>query len=122
MFKHYERAQNEQGEYIKFANQSIDLSRTHLNYNLAPERKISQGEFVKKRCTEDGVRCMNRKDVNVMCSWIVTAPRNLSEENHERFFEEVYKFLSSRYSVELKKELNNEIEPLTQQPSSQQVM
>jgi len=100
MFKHYERAQNEQGAYVKFANQSIDLSRTNLNYNLAPDRKMSQGDFVKKRCTEDGIRCMNRKDVNVMCSWIVTAPQNLREENHDRFFDEVYNFLSKRYGVE----------------------
>jgi regulator of replication initiation timing len=100
MFKHFERAKNEKGEYIKFANQSIDLSKSDLNYNLAPERNISQGEFVKKRCTEDGVRCMNRKDVNVMCSWIVTAPQKLPEENHKQFFEEAYKFLSNRYGEE----------------------
>jgi regulator of replication initiation timing len=100
MFKHFERAKNEQGEYIKFANQSIDLSKSELNYNLAPERNISQGDFIKKRCTEDGVRCMNRKDVNVMCSWIVTAPQKLPEENHKQFFEEAYKFLSNRYGEE----------------------
>jgi hypothetical protein len=100
MFKHFERAKNEQGEYIKFANQSIDLSKSDLNYNLAPERNMSQGDFVKKRCTDDGVRCMNRKDVNVMCSWIVTAPQKLPEENHRQFFEEAYKFLSNRYGEE----------------------
>jgi len=100
MFKHFERAKNEQGEYIKFANQSIDLSKSDLNYNLAPERNMSQGDFVKKRCTEDGVRCMNRKDVNVMCSWIVTAPQKLPAENHKQFFEETYKFLSNRYGEE----------------------
>jgi FtsZ-binding cell division protein ZapB len=100
MFKHYERAKDENGEYVKFANQSIDLSKTHLNYNLAPDRKMSQGNFVKKRCTDDGVRCINRKDVNVMCSWIITAPKTLSEEHHKSFFEKAYKFLSARYGEE----------------------
>jgi hypothetical protein len=100
MFKHFERAKNEQGEYVKFTNQSIDLEKSHLNYNLAPERNMSQGEFARKRCSDDGVRCMNRKDVNVMCSWIVTAPRNLAEENHRLFFEEAYKFLAKRYGEE----------------------
>jgi hypothetical protein len=100
MFKHFERAKNEQGEYIKFANQSIDLSKSEFNYNLAPERNMSQGDFVRKRCTEDGVRCMNRKDVNVMCSWIITAPQKLPEGNHKQFFEEAYKFLSNKYGEE----------------------
>lgn len=100
MFKHFERAKNEQGEYVKFTNQSIDLTKSHLNYNLAPDRNMSQGEFVRKRCTDDGVKCMNRKDVNVMCSWIVTAPRDLAEENHRLFFEEVYNFLTKRYGEE----------------------
>lgn len=31
--KHYERAKDEKGEYIKFGNQDIDPQKTHLNYN-----------------------------------------------------------------------------------------
>lgn len=98
MFKHYERAKDEKGEYIKFGNEDIDQARTHLNYNLAPENK-SQGEFVKKRCSE--VKCLNRKDVNVACSWIVTLPKDFKELNKGRdpreFFEGTYKFLENRY-------------------------
>lgn len=100
MFKHYERAKDETGEYLKFGNQEIDSSKTHLNYNLAPTREISQGDFVKQRCSE--VKCLNRKDVNVMCSWVITAPKTIigNQEQEQKFFEETYKFLSERYGKE----------------------
>ena len=74
MTSHYERKKKENGEYAKFGNQDIDTDRSHLNYNLAPERKVSQIEFIEKRLSE--VRCMNRADVNVMCSWVVTLPKD----------------------------------------------
>lgn len=97
MFKHYERAK-EKGEYVKFGNEDIETKRSHLNYNLAPERK-SQGDFVKQRCSE--VKCLNRKDVNVACSWVVTLPKDFKELNKDRdereFFKGTYKFLEERY-------------------------
>lgn len=95
MFKHYERAKDENGEYLKFGNEDIDASRTHLNYNLAPMQANGQGGFVKERCSE--VKMQNRKDVNVMCSWVVTAPKEIREDETEIFFRETYKFLSERY-------------------------
>lgn len=98
MFKHYERAQDENGEYIKFGNQSIDTTFSGENYNLAPDRDISQGEFVRQRCAE--VRMQNRKDVNVMCSWVVTAPKDLPNDEFHRFFGASYDFLLERYGKE----------------------
>lgn len=99
MFKHYERAKDENGEYIKFGNQDIDAERTHLNYNLAPSRNISQGEFVKQRCSE--VYCLNRRDVNVMCSWVVTLPKEVKgKDDTEYFFKKAYEFLEKRYGKE----------------------
>lgn len=99
--KHYERMQDDNGEYIKFGNQDIDTGRTVLNYNLAPMRE-SQGTFIKNRCNE--VYCLNRKDVNVACSWIVTLPKDFLELNktaNERdFFKGTYTFLENRYGKE----------------------
>jgi predicted nucleic acid-binding Zn-ribbon protein len=95
LFKHYERAKDENGEYLKFGNQEIDTAKSHLNYNLAPMQANGQGGFVKERCSE--VKMQNRKDVNVMCSWVVTAPHEIRAEETERFFRETYKFLSERY-------------------------
>lgn len=96
MLKHYERATDENGEYLKFGNQQIDTRRTRLNYNLAPEH--NQLDFIHQRLSE--VYCMNRKDVNVMCSWVVTAPADLKPEQEADFFKESYSFLEGKYGRE----------------------
>jgi len=82
MVRHYDRSKDH-GEFVKFRkNQDIDPSRSHLNYNLAPDQE--QLEFINRRISE--VKCQNRADVNVMCSWVITAPKGLNE--HTLFFEE----------------------------------
>jgi FtsZ-binding cell division protein ZapB len=43
---------------------------------------------------------MKRDNVNVMCSWIVTAPKDLPAEDNRHFFDEAYGFLSARYGGE----------------------
>lgn len=90
--QHYERKKIN-GEYVKFGNENIDLTKTHLNYNLAREHK--QIEFIKNRCEE--LNCLKRNDVNVMCSWVVSKPKDLSAEHEKDFFNNTYKFLENRY-------------------------
>lgn len=92
MFAHFDR----KAEHI--GNENLDRTRTHLNYNLATHQQMDQGEFVRKRCSE--VRCQNRKDVNVMVSWVVTAPKDLPEQEHRAFFQASYDFLQKRYGKE----------------------
>lgn len=96
MCAHYERRKDERGEYIKFGNQNIDLSRTHLNYNLAPEH--DQIEFIRQRTSE--VKCQKRADVNVMCDWVVTAPEGLDRGHLKEFFKASYDFFEKRYGQE----------------------
>ena len=98
--KHFGREKDGEGNYVKFGNQSIDPERTPENYNLAPDRDgISQADFIRQRCSE--VRCLKRKDVNVMCSWIVTVPSGIVGTSYERkFFDETYKFLEGKYGRE----------------------
>lgn len=96
MFAHYERRKNEQGEYIKYGNQSIDTTRTHLNYNLAENH--NQLDFVRKRLEE--VHHTNRNDINVFATWVVTAPKDLSKEQEKDFFKTSYDFLCKRYGKE----------------------
>lgn len=96
LMAHYERRKDEKGEYIKFGNKDIDLSRTRLNYNLAPEH--DQAEYLQERLSQ--VKCMNRADVNVLCDWVVTIPKDFQEDYPDKtkdFFKETYKFLSERY-------------------------
>lgn len=95
MFKHYERA-TENGEYVKFGNLQIDTNKSHLNYNLAP--KQDQYAFTKQRCEE--LKCMKRSDVNVVCSWLITQPKNLPEEERELFFKIAYNYLLKKYGSE----------------------
>ena len=92
MFAHFDR----KAEHI--SNENLDRTRTHLNYNLAIHQQMDQGEFVRKRCSE--VRMQNRKDVNIMASWVVTVPKDLPLEEHKQFFQGCYDFLENRYGKE----------------------
>lgn len=93
--KHYERAKDDQGRYYRFKNQDIDKSRTPLNYNLAVHQNKEQREFIKNRLSE--VFCLNRDDVKVMGTWVVTVPKSVPEEHHREFFERSYAFMEERY-------------------------
>lgn len=95
LFDHYSRnADEEQYKYVYRGNDSIDPNRTHLNYNLASDHR-PQGEILKERLS--GVKVLKRKDVNVMCSWVVTAPKDLDTSQEKIFFEKTYSFLENRY-------------------------
>jgi FtsZ-binding cell division protein ZapB len=99
MLSHYDRSKDG-------LSGNIDHSRTHLNYNLGPEREGSQLDFIHQRMSE--VRCLKRADVNIMCDWVVTLPKYQWHDNNihmtpnkeqvERtFFERVYRFMADRY-------------------------
>ena len=94
--RHYERAKDEHGNYHQWGNQEIDPTRSHLNYNLAPEREQGQTSFINERISE--VKCHKREDVNIMCSWIITVPKGLDESEHKQFFKEAYDFLCKKYN------------------------
>lgn len=93
--QHYERKKGDDGKYIKFGNQDINLSKTAQNYNLAPKREGGQINFIRQRTSE--VKCLNRADVNVMCSWVVTLPKNFPSSQESEFFAQTYRFLVKRY-------------------------
>ena len=81
-----------------YKNQEIDHSKTHLNYNLAPEHKnITDYEFMKKRCEE--FKILKRKDVNWLVSWVITMPSDYIG-NKSLFFREAYNFMEKRYGKE----------------------
>lgn len=95
--RHFERYKNENGEYLKFGNQDIDISKTYLNYNLADSE--NQLEFIKERTSK--VRCLNRDDVKIMCTWVVTLPKEIKDKEEQHlFFKETYNFLENKYKKE----------------------
>lgn len=95
LFKHFERAKDEEGNYIKFGNRDIDTSLSCLNYNCTPNRGMSQMEYLDKRLSE--VYHIKKKDLNVMCSWVITAPDDLPPEKLHQFFNSAYRFMANRY-------------------------
>lgn len=81
-----------------YKNQKIDHSKTHLNYNLAPEHKdMTDYEYMKKRCEE--FKILKRKDVNWLVSWVITMPTDYTG-NKELFFKETYSFMENKYGRE----------------------
>ncbi|MGN1090471.1 MAG: MobV family relaxase, partial [Huintestinicola sp.] len=92
MLAHYDRTHSS-------STSLIDESRTALNHNLAGiDQPLPQLDFLHKRLGE--IKVMKRADVNVMCDWIVTAPKELTPEELPLFFNETYKFLNERYGKE----------------------
>ena len=92
MFAHYDRSH-------PGSKSNIDTAKTALNYNAAAEdQPLAQSDFLAARLSQ--VKVQNRKDVNVMCDWIITAPQTLEEHEYDIFFRETYRFMSGRYGKE----------------------
>ena len=95
VLKHDERSEHDHVKERK--NESIDSNRTHLNYNLAAKRSGTLMQHINRVCDENNVRLSNRKDLNVMCSWVVTVPKSVPMEQHPLFFKTCYDFFEERY-------------------------
>ena len=110
IFAHVRRAYtiNENGckRYVNFGNKEIDTTRTHLNYNLClnengvPANQQRQYERIMQGKTlPDGHSLVinNRKDLRVVCSWVVTLPENVQAGDEHQFFQAVYDHLKMQY-------------------------
>lgn len=97
ILRHDERREFDEVQSRK--NECIDPARTHLNYNLAPKRNGTLMNHIQQVCQDNNIRLSNRKDLNVMCSWVITAPKTIPEEQLSKFFECCYNFMTSRYGV-----------------------
>lgn len=95
VLRHDERTEHDKVESRK--NECIKPEKTHLNYNLAPERRLPLSKHLEKTCSENNIRLNKRKDLNVMVSWIITVPKDLPEPEHKLFFKSCYDFLTQRY-------------------------
>lgn len=96
MTNHYGRQEN---DGVKRGNENINPELTHLNYNLAADTQpLAQLDFLHKRLSE--VKVQNRKDVNVLCDWVLTVPKELPAQAQEQFFKASYEFMSARYGSE----------------------
>ena len=98
MLRHYAR---QPGENVKRNNERIDPNRTHLNYNLAAElQNLPQNEFVNKRLSEvSHLDPDKKKDLVLLCDFVITLPENVPRERSEEFFEASYEFCCNRYGA-----------------------
>lgn len=86
----------ERREGCELSNKDIDTSRTHLNYNLAKDIQPLKPEvFLKQRINE--VKHINRDDIVYMADWIITIPKDVPNEDTERFFDFTFQFLKEKY-------------------------
>lgn len=97
MTNHYERSSD---DGIRRANENIQPEKTHLNYNLAPDRDMCGAAYLKNVLKGVYVYAGGRADTKVMCDCVVTAPKDLDPERYRRFFSVVYNFLADRYGVD----------------------
>lgn len=115
IFAHFDRTKmyDKDGnlKYVKYDNltvrgfdrrtntSEIDPSRTHLNYNLAPEREGGQAAFVERRLAEIYVHKSALK--NAVVDWVVTLPALDQYEGREReFFQVCYDRLVKKFGEE----------------------
>lgn len=88
---HYDRSRQSKRE-------NIDRAKTCENYNLAPLRDCTQGEYIAERLKN--VRIQNRSDVNYICDWIITMPKDLDISKRDEFFHAVYDYCNNKYGGE----------------------
>lgn len=99
ILRHNERTPND--KVVSRKNECIEPSRTHLNYTLDNGGIGYRGKdlkaYIERLCASYGVTVNKRKDLNIMSSWVITAPKDLQESEYKRFFECANQFLRKRY-------------------------
>ena len=75
--------------------ENVDNSKTNQNYNFVGGHGIQN---LKKILNDDKVYCNPRKDVNVLCSVCLTAPKDLPQDREKEFFAFAFEFLKNRYA------------------------
>jgi hypothetical protein len=85
LFKHNNRTED---DGVQHSNETIDPEYTHLNYHF----KKGTPEDIHKVIRENGYYYMNRENSNPIVEIVVTLPRNVRDEDEEKFFESVYNF------------------------------
>ena len=92
MFAHFDR----KAEHI--SNENLDRRKDTPQLQSRHPSDDGSGRVCTQECAE--VHCQNRKDVNVMATWVVTVPKDLPEQEHKAFFQASYDFLQQRYGRE----------------------
>ena len=92
MFAHFDR----KAEHI--SNENLDREG-HTSTTISPPIRRWIRASLYARCAE--VHCQNRKDVNVMATWVVTVPKDLPEQEHKAFFRQAMIFCNNAMGVKM---------------------
>lgn len=85
------------------SNENIDSGKTHLNYDLKDRGGQSAYSYYKERIDDIAIETKERtgksirKDAVTLCSWVVTAPKDLPEDKLPDFFRSTYNWFVERY-------------------------
>lgn len=97
LFEHYNRDQV--GEHCEIKRPDLTVT----NYNLAPDGEQTERLRAvignKEEKLKGFAKCLNRKDVKVLCSCCVTVPKDLSPDKEAEFFRASYDFLKAKFGV-----------------------
>lgn len=81
------------------SNKDIDPKLSHLNYSLAPHRRMDPFIYYKRRKAQ--LYCYGRKDVKTLAGFVITLPKEITDpDKQNEFFKAVYDFLEDRYGKE----------------------
>lgn len=104
ILEHIERG-IERKDTHEHSNESIDKSRTHLNYDLVQRNESVYKTYKdiltglnQEKIARSGKKI--RKDAVTLCSWVVTLPEGIEKEKERAFFEISYKYFCDRYGKE----------------------
>lgn len=95
ILRHYERGLGDDGKPVRYNNQNIDISRSHLNKCLSPQRDMSQLDYVNNLIEQFCKR--KRKDMVCLASVVVTLPKNVKPEHADEFFKVIHKALTDMF-------------------------
>lgn len=89
------------------SNTDIDISRSHLNYDLVEDRRNGKrlladiNEYIKKNYKTDKAI---RKDANLVSSWIISSSKeffeNLPEDEIKRYFKTAKDYFEEKFGAE----------------------
>lgn len=71
--------------------ETLEVAFSGENYSLTPDEG---SPYEKYKDILNSCFVLTRKDVNTLCGWIVTAPKELPEALERKFFEDTYDFLN----------------------------
>ena len=95
ILRHYERGLGDDGQPVRYNNQSIDLSKSHLNKCLSPKREMNQLNYINSLIARFCQR--TRKDMVCLVSVVVTLPKNVKSEHADEFFKATHKALTDMF-------------------------